>query len=69
MDRGVWWATICGVTQSRTRLQQLSAALRAHVGWDLMAPETQTLPFSMLVKGCGFKQPCRFSWWQVYFLS
>ena len=24
MDRGAWWAALYGVTQSRTRLQQLS---------------------------------------------
>ena len=24
MDRGAWWATVHGVTQSRTRLKQLS---------------------------------------------
>ena len=69
MDRGVWWATICGVTRSWTRLKRLSTAYRAHVGWGLMAPKTQTLPFSILVKGCGFKQPCCFSWWQIYLLS
>ena len=26
MDRGAWWATVHGVTQSRTRLKQLSMA-------------------------------------------
>ena len=26
MDRGGWWATVHGVTQSRTRLKQLSMA-------------------------------------------
>ena len=24
MDRGAWWAAVCGVAQSRTRLKQLS---------------------------------------------
>ena len=24
MDRGAWWATVCGVAKSRTRLKQLS---------------------------------------------
>ena len=24
-DRGAWWAAVCGVTQSRTRLKQLSS--------------------------------------------
>ena len=26
MDRGAWWATVHGVTQSQTRLKQLSTA-------------------------------------------
>ena len=26
MDRGVWWAAVCGVTQSRTRLKRLSSS-------------------------------------------
>ena len=26
MDRGAWWAAVCGVTQSRTRLKRLSSS-------------------------------------------
>ena len=26
MDRGAWWAAICGVAQSQTRLKQLSSS-------------------------------------------
>ena len=25
-DRGAWWASVCGVAQSRTRLKQLSSS-------------------------------------------
>ena len=25
-DRGAWWAVVCGVTQSRTRLKRLSSS-------------------------------------------
>ena len=25
VDRGAWWATVCGVAQSRTRLKRLSS--------------------------------------------
>ena len=27
MDRGAWWATVRGVTKSRTRLKQLSMSI------------------------------------------
>ena len=27
MDRGAWWATVHGVTKSRTRLKQLSMSI------------------------------------------
>ena len=29
-DRGAWWATVCGVAQSRTRLKRLSSSSRVH---------------------------------------
>jgi len=41
-DGGAWWAAVCGVTQSRTRLKQLSSSssgsnLAAAAGsWDLL---------------------------------
>ena len=28
MDGGAWWADVCGVTQSRTRLKRLSSSSR-----------------------------------------
>jgi len=28
MDRGAWWAAVCGVAQSRTRLKGLSSSSR-----------------------------------------
>ena len=33
-DGGTWWAAISGVTQSRTRLKQLSSNLAAAVLWQ-----------------------------------
>ena len=27
-DRGAWWAAVCGVAQSRTRLKRLSSSSR-----------------------------------------
>ena len=29
-DGGAWWAAVCGVAQSRTRLKRLSSSSRAH---------------------------------------
>ena len=43
MDRGAWWAAVCGVTQSRTRLKRLSistatcqASLSFTIFWSLL---------------------------------
>ena len=33
MDRGVWWAAVCGVTQSRTRLKRLSSGSMSFKTW------------------------------------
>ena len=30
-DRGAWWATVCGVAQSQTRLKRLSSSSRDHL--------------------------------------
>ena len=30
MDRGAWWATVYGITQSRTQLSDQRARARAH---------------------------------------
>ena len=30
MDGGAWWATVCGVSQSRTRLKQLGSSSSKH---------------------------------------
>ena len=41
MDRGVWWATVHGVTKSRTRLKQLST--HTCTPWIHWSPSPQTL--------------------------
>jgi len=37
MDGGAWWATIFGVTQSRTRLKQLSSSISEEVLYSLLS--------------------------------
>ena len=32
-DGGAWWAAVCGVAQSRTRLKWLSSSSRVHLDW------------------------------------
>ena len=36
-DRGTWWAAICGVAQSRTRLKRLSSSSSRHY-WKVLRP-------------------------------
>ena len=36
MDRGAWWAAICGVAQSQTRLKQLSSSSRDFPGGSVV---------------------------------
>ena len=38
MDRGAWWASVCGVAKSQTRLSDFSSLL--HFIEKAMAPET-----------------------------
>ena len=38
MDRGVWWATVYGVKESRTRLKRLSMA--EHIYFKVTTPVT-----------------------------
>ena len=33
-DRGAWWAAVCGVTQSWTRLKRLSSSSSSCLAWD-----------------------------------
>jgi len=33
MDRGAWWAAVCGVTESRTRLSDSHTHTRSEVPW------------------------------------
>ena len=33
MDRGAWWAAVCGVAQSRTRLKRLSSSSSSKPEW------------------------------------
>ena len=37
VDRGAWWAAVCGVVQSRTRLKRLSMHACVHVPWLLVS--------------------------------
>ena len=37
MDAGAWWATVYGVTQSRTRLKQLSSSSSRESGRSFRA--------------------------------
>ena len=34
MERGIWWAAVCGVAQSRTRPKRLSSSSRRRPGED-----------------------------------
>ena len=34
-DRGAWWAAVCGVAQSRTRLKRLSKCMHACMAGDI----------------------------------
>ena len=34
MDRGIWWATVHGVTKNQTGLQELTLSL-SHDGWEV----------------------------------
>ena len=42
-DRGAWWAAVCGVAQSRTRLKQLSSSSSS----QSMAPHSSTLAWKI----------------------
>ena len=49
MDRGAWWATVCGVTKSQTRLNNW-ATTRAHHN---KSPNTQVvLDLNIKISGC-----------------
>ena len=39
-DGGAWWAAVCGVAQSRTRLKQLSSSSSTALSWST-APRTE----------------------------
>ena len=41
-DRGAWWAAVCGVAQSQTRLKQLSSSSSSSV--CLSSPISQFIP-------------------------
>ena len=53
-DRGAWWAAICGVTQSQTRLKRLSSS-RA----SLVAQRLKHVPgiWETWVRSLGWKDP------------
>ena len=48
-DRGAWWAAICGVTQSRTRLKRLSSSSIKISVFTLTFPWHTSAWFSSLV--------------------
>ena len=50
-DRGAWWATVCGVAQSRTRLKRLSSSSSRCVD---MLLEISFSFFSILLRNCGY---------------
>ena len=43
-DRGTWWATVYGVTQSRTRLKRLSSSSRNKVGFVVTKSQSPSSP-------------------------
>ena len=43
-DGGAWWAAVCGVAQSWTRLKRLSSSSRAPFWPSLMAQQIKNLP-------------------------
>ena len=45
-DRGAWWAAVCGVAQSRTRLKQLSSSSRSSSSIRSSSSSRQTLGFT-----------------------
>ena len=36
-DGGAWWAAICGIAQSRTRLKRLSSSSSTHIYADTLS--------------------------------
>ena len=45
-DRGAWWAALCGVAQSRTRLKRLSSSTSSSHAKLLQACSTQSNPMN-----------------------
>ena len=51
MDRGAWWATVCGVTESQTRLK----SQHAHRAGGVIRPRMSSLtPISLCIRTSGF---------------
>ena len=48
-DGGAWWAAIYGVTQSRTRLKQLSSSSSRDPTGDNQGPDCQVKEFGVLL--------------------
>ena len=42
-DRGAWWAAVCGVAKSRTRLKQLSSRSSIHIKYILLIYLTELI--------------------------
>ena len=65
-DRGAWWAAVCGVAQSRTRLKQLSSSSSSRLlcPWDFLGTNTG-VACRFLLQGI-FKHPginlCLLDW-------
>ena len=43
MDRGAWWAAVCGVTKSQARLSDFIFTFHFHALEKAMAPHSSTL--------------------------
>ena len=43
MDRGAWWATVCGVAKSRTRLSDFTFTFHFHALEEEMATHSSVL--------------------------
>ena len=50
MDGGAWWAAICGVTQSQTRLKQLSSSTSRYADDTTLMAESEQELKSLLMK-------------------
>ena len=57
-DGGAWWASICGATQSRTRLKRLSSSSSSSSSSHEVMSNSSTTPWAV---ACQTPLPMRFS--------